>query len=512
MALNPVEQRLVELRGHWEIFVAQPEARLLIWQTSDGAGRMLQAFFEVQKHQTEYTTGDLFIVFDAAFDNSIQYSRALKEALAGQYEASREELKAQGIAPDWAFSATDFPDTASGFIRALRSFGSRHHSAIGRLVAVLTPATVTQDTGFASWLSRALDEQLPERLRLVVVDFMESPRLKALADAGHKNIFVDTPKIDALNIAQETFAQETTAGPAGVFRNYLIGLVSLVEKGTADQVKAKAMDAVAFARKQNWADQEVVIRMLLAGALLKEKRFDEAVKIYSGARQAAGEAAASGHPAGQQLVLQTWFGEAGAHLAGGEVNKAAECYDQAAVVAQKIPNPILAIEAFRMGAFCHARMEQPKLAVERGSNAFLVGEELKPDARAMTTLPLVAVDMLRALEPERVASMEGIKHALDAKVQNLLATAEQQAAVVEKTEDARPLRAVEEKLTSETGRAKGDAAQQVDAVAAAGSELFREYFSRARKLLGTEWPLGMPAALAQAPKAPEHSPEGVAAS
>jgi hypothetical protein len=165
MALNPVERRLVELRGHWETFVAQSEARLLIWQTSDGAGRMLQCFFEVQKHQTEYTTGDLFIVFDTPFENSIQYSRALKEALAGQYEASREELKAQGIIPDWAFAAADFTDSASGFIRALRSFGSRHHNAIGRLVAVLMPATVVQDAGFASWLSRALDEQLPDRLR-----------------------------------------------------------------------------------------------------------------------------------------------------------------------------------------------------------------------------------------------------------------------------------------------------------------------------------------------------------
>ncbi len=59
------------------------------------------AFFEVQKHETPYTSGDLFIMFDVPFDNSIQYSRELKEALFGQYEASRQDLKEEGIEPDW---------------------------------------------------------------------------------------------------------------------------------------------------------------------------------------------------------------------------------------------------------------------------------------------------------------------------------------------------------------------------------------------------------------------------
>ena len=64
-------------------------------------------------------------------------------------------------------------------------------------------------------------------------------------------------------------------------------MVTLIEKGSADQVKAKAQDALAFARTQQWADQEVAVTMLLAGAFLKEKRFDEAIQAYRSARQAA---------------------------------------------------------------------------------------------------------------------------------------------------------------------------------------------------------------------------------
>ena len=106
--------------------------------------------------------------------------------------------------------------------------------------------------------------------------------------------------------------------PPAVFRNLLMGLVTLVERAPADQVKAKAIDAVSFARKNGWDDQEVVIAVLVSGAFLKERRFADALTFNAHARQAAEKAAAADHPAGKQLVLQTWFGEAGTHLAAGD--------------------------------------------------------------------------------------------------------------------------------------------------------------------------------------------------
>jgi hypothetical protein len=379
MALNPVERRLVDLRDHWESFRADTSKRLLVWQVPDNAVRMLQCFFEAQKHEAAYTTGDLFIAFDTPFEHSIQYSRALKETLAGRYEASREELEQEGITPEWRFDPGYFPNSSKGFVASLSAFGSKHHRFIGHLVAVLMPSEIAGGgAGFVSWLSRALDAGIPERLRFAVIDSIETPRLEALADARSELVYFDAPKIDSLVIAQETFAQEGALGAAAVFRNFLMGLVTLIEKGSADQVKTKAADALAFARKEQWADQEVVVAILLAGALLKEKRFDEAIGAYQSARQSALHAAASGHPAGQQLVLQTLFGEAGTHLAAEHVAQAAACYDTAAVVAQRSDSPILAIEAFRMAAFCNARMDQPDAALEGGLHALRLGEELKP--------------------------------------------------------------------------------------------------------------------------------------
>ncbi|MGH8578794.1 MAG: hypothetical protein ACREVK_01270 [Gammaproteobacteria bacterium] len=500
MALNPVERRLLYLCDHWARFVDDRSKRLLIWQVPGSAVRMIQCFFEAQKHETPYTTGDLFISFDVPFENSVQYSRALKEALAGQYEASREDLKQQGIASDWDFTPQTYPDSPSGFVQSLRFFGSKHHKQIGYLVPVFMPQHVIDDDAFFSWLTRVLGARIPERLRFAVIDSMEAPRLTSLVGSGHKLVFVDSPKINTLATAQETFAQEGAVGPAAVFRNFLMGVVTLIEKGTADQVKAKARDALAFARKEKWADQEVVLRILVAGSLLKGKRFDEAVKMYLSARQSASQAASAGHPAGAQLVLQTWFGEAGTHFAAGDVKKAGECYDKAAVVARKIPNAILSIEALRMAAFCYSRANLREEAVLRGTDAFRIGEALKPEARAMTTLPIAAVDLLRIVEPARVTQMEEVKHRLDARIDASRRTLEQQAQSLGETATQQQFQALEDDLSVAIAAADLDADRALESITSAGNQQFRRIFVKAREMLGKEWPLFSPAAMPRTPQ------------
>ncbi len=489
MAFNPVERSLLGLCQHWETFRSDASKRLLVWQVQDNAVRTLQCFFEVQKHETALSTRDLFIVFDTPFENAMQFSRELKETLAGQYDASREDLEQEGIKADWRFNPEDHPDSATGFLQGLHSFAAKYHDVAGHVAAVFMPQQVADDTAFCSWLTRALSVEMPEYLRLVVIDSHETPRLSSLTESEHPLIANASPKIDALAIAQQTFAEEGGVGSGAVFRNILMGLMTLVEKGSINQVKSKATDAQAFARRQGWADQEVVVTMLVAGAMLKEKRFDDAIQEYQGARQSAVQATASGHPAGQQLVLQTWFGEAGTQLAANRDVKAAECYDRAAVVAQKTPDLILAIEAFRMSLFCHARLNNRDAALERGRLALALGERLEPEARATTTLPMAAIDLLRVMEPERVKRMEAIKQQQEVRQEDARVRAEQQAAGAEDAQESQALRVIEAQLEGETAQAGQAALQAIEEEAGAGDEVFRRQFAYARDLLGEAWPL-----------------------
>jgi tetratricopeptide (TPR) repeat protein len=496
---NPVERRLLYLCDHWSRFTADPSKRLLVWRVQDNAVRIVECFFEIQKHQTDYTTGDLFVVFDAAFENSVQYSRALKEALAGQYEASRADLEREGIQADWSFDPAAVPHSARGFVDSLRSFGSRHHRHIGRLVAVLIPKGIQPEAhaAFTGWLERALSAQLPERLRIAVVDSTEVPRLESLIEADHPQVHVDSPEIDGLETAQETFAQEAAVGPAAVFRNLLMGLVTLVEKAPADKVALKAGDALAFARKQGWSDQEVVIGVLVAGSLLKDRRFDEAIASYASARDAAQKTVVSGHPAGRQLVLQTWFGEAGAHLAAGDSQRAADCYREAALLAHAIPNLVLAIEALRMEAFCRARAGKRDEAIETGHAAMRVGARLKADARPMTTLPIAAVDLMRVLDPERVALIADVKSRLACREIEAQQSAERRAEELEGVDDPAAFDGIEDQRASDMHVAAQEAESELQAIIDGADPGFAEVFDNGRELLGTEWPLAHVIAVAR---------------
>ncbi len=498
MGLNPVERRLSLLCGEWLDFRADPTKRLLIWQVPENAMRLVQCFFEVQKQDLEYSSRDLFIVFEPSFERSLQYSRDLKQALRGQYDASREELKAQDLPADWPFDLARVPDSPAGVIAALRSFGSKYHRTIGHLVAVLLPGAVADAELFAGWIVRALATDLPERMRLVVVDSSEHPRFPQLISDLDPRIAVQKAAVDGLSTAQETFAQEPTVGPAGVFRNLMMGVVSLIEKGSADQVKAKATDALTFARKQGWADQEVVLRVLVAGALLKESRHQEAIGVYRAAREAATLALGAEHPAGHKLVLQTWFGQAGASLAAGDLEDAARCYDEAAVVAQSDHNTILALEAFRMAAFCHARAGDSDGAIDRGMLAMKIGEELKPDARGQTTMPIAAVDLLRAIEGDRISLLERGKGRFEARLADARRRAEERAIAIEDDPDPARAGAIEVELERETGQARDEAERELESAIAPASALFREHFARARQLLGPAWPIESPMALTPA--------------
>lgn len=490
MRLNPVERRLLQIRTLWEGFTGDSDRRLLIWQAPSTGLRLIECFFEAQKHEAAYSTRDLCIILKVPFEHSIQYARGLKRALAEIYAASRDGLVQEGIEPDWAFEPDQLPDSAYGFAQALRSFGARHHTHIGHLAAVLMPPEVESDRAFAGFLSRALAAGLPERLRLVVTDPAEAPRLNALAASGDPRIAHEVPPLDVLTLAQETFAQEPTNGPGGVFRSMLMSLVTLVEKAPASQVRSKAADAFDFARRHGWNDQQAAVAVLVAGAQLKESRNDEAIVTYRIAREAAEGAVAAGHPAGRRLVLMSVLGEAGAALAAGRPADAGLRYDDAAELALAVPDLLLAIEAQRMGAFCRARGGDRDGAVERGRQALATGQRLRAEVRGMTTLPIAANDLLRVLDQERAAGIETIVSEAEAADARTLDGAEAHAATLERVTDRDAIARVEQRLASSRTALRREAEARLEALVAAGDARFRAVFASCRTLLGAAWPLG----------------------
>ena len=516
MSLNPVERRLALLNQDWLKFRADASRRVLIWQLPANAVRIAEAWIEAQKYEhPDYTTGDLLLLFKTPFVHGLRYARELKEALRGQYDASLEDLKEQGLTTDWPFQPETVPDTPAGFGDAVRSFGSHYHRSIGHLVVVFMPASVAHQASWEAWVEALLVTELPERLRVLLIDTVEQPRYTALVERIGKLALVQAPALDSFAVAEECFAQEGI-GPAATFRTLMMGVVTLLEKGSAEQVRARVVEALAFAQKQGWQDQQVALKLMMAGAFVKEARYPEALQTYERARQDAGQTLKAGHPAAHKLILQTWFGQAGMHLVAGQFPEAARCYDQAAAVAQADKNALLGIEARRMSAQMHAKAGDPIAGAERAVAALKLTAQLLPEARGMTTAGTTIAEQLALLDPKRFTAMRRVKNVLADELETVRQQGDILATQLTAARAPDALDQVETLREAGAAAAATRAETALQTLVAGGDTVFQEWVAQGDGLLGAGWLVRDDLALPPLPPeeftaAEEAAPEGAPA-
>jgi tetratricopeptide (TPR) repeat protein len=494
MAKNPVEKRVDTLRNLWLEHTEDPQVRVLVWRIPDNADRMLQAFFEMQQHPGDWTTPDLFLRFDAPFDTGFGYSRALRQALADSYIDSKDSLREQGVAADWPFTRLPHHDSASGTMAVLASFAQHHQAQLAHLRyvnAVLAPNGVAGQDAWEAWLDAALhspglasDASL---VRLTLVDTMSDRRWQALAQRHGARVRVVEAPIDMFDIARETVAQAGGSGPTVAYRQLLTDVITLVEKGSAAQTAARAEKAMQIAQREQWPDQQVVLQMAVAGAYVKEKNYADAIKRYRDARVCATQAEQDKHPMAADLIMQTWFGEAGVWLVAKQPEKAAQAYRSAAEQAQRVPNPMFEIEGFRMAGYCYAQARQEKLARDHGALALRAAKAIDPAERPLTTMALALQDLLRLQDPGRTEKLERCAADYQAAVAAAHLQAEQQAGKLGAQPSSADLEKIESAMHArfETGFQRQR--QEREHLIAGGDEFFRKVVALARELLNQLW-------------------------
>ncbi|HET6829651.1 MAG TPA: hypothetical protein VFH35_13270, partial [Ramlibacter sp.] len=150
---------------------------------------------------------------------------------------------------------------------------------------------------------------------------------------------------------------------------------------------------------------------------------------------------------------------------------------------------LMALEARRMGAFCLARAGDGAGAQQRALQALEVGARLQPQARAWSTLPLAALELLRSVEPARMPALEQVQARWLARQAQARDHAEQQAAAAEGSSDPAATAAVQAELERREAQADEDAERELQAVVAAAPGPWRQHFAQGRELLGPDWPL-----------------------
>ncbi|MGB7193531.1 MAG: hypothetical protein WBD81_08740 [Collimonas pratensis] len=494
MAKNPVEKRVATLRDLWLEHTQDPRMRVLVWRIPANADRMLQAFFEIQQHPGDWTTQDLFLRFNAAFDTGFGYSRALRQALAESYIDSKDSLREQGVSTDWSLAQVPQHDSAAGVMATLASFSRYHQAQVQHLryvAAVLAPHPVTSQEAWEAWLDAALRSSSltadDAGVRLVLVDTSTDQRWQALALRHGDRVSVVEAPIDMFDIARETVAQAGGAGPTVAYRQLLTDVITLVEKGSAAQTAARAEKAMQIAQREQWPDQQVVLQMAVAGAYLKEKNYADAIKRYRDARECATQAEQNKHPMGADLIMQTWFGEAGVWLVAKEPERAAQAYRSAAEQAQRVPNPMFEIEGFRMAAYCYAQNGQLQPARDHGALALRAAKAVSPAERPLTTMPLALHDLLRVQDPARTAKLERCATDYQAAIAAAHLQAEQQASKLGERPQSSDLEKIENAMHARFESSFQRQRQEREQLIAGGDEYFRKVVALARELLNPLW-------------------------
>ncbi|MGV1110027.1 hypothetical protein [Xanthomonas translucens] len=487
MSKNPVERRIELLGDAWMQASEDPALRLLVWRVPANAARLLAAFFEAQKHPGDWNAPDYFLRLDTPFDTGFGYSRALKQALHASYLGSQSALREQGVELGWPGPGPSHPDSALGVVEVLDSFAAYHQVHLRYLAVVLEPERTTSADAFARWMDAALAAAPSPALRLVLVDTHEDPRWQPLLERHAAIARRIEPPLDMFDIARETAAQSGGAGPAVAYRQMLSDLMTVLERGSATQLAQRVERPLALAQRHGWPDQQVVLNMMLAGGWLKEKQYPQAIASYRQSRECGLQALAVQHPAARDLVMQSWYGEAGTWFVAGQPGRAAETYVAAAKAAAEIPNPMFVIEGYRMAAFCLAQDGQREAARAHGLEAIRAAKPLPPADRRTTTLPQTLQDLLLLQDRPRAQKLEQCAASYLQAVAALHAQAEAQAAQLGPRPDSAQLDRIESALHAGFEQAFHRVAQERERLIQGGDAFFRKVVAVGRDFLHPTW-------------------------
>jgi tetratricopeptide (TPR) repeat protein len=395
---NAIERRLDRLTEQWQAFAADPALRLLRWRAVADDLRMVDLFIDVQSEELG-TTPDVFVRLRPAFGDPSRYASDLLSAFLDQYDAARPDLEAQGIAAGWQRPEAAVDETDPAFlVRVATSFQAYYADRMQCLVLVLAPATVADERAFAAWLIDLLQQRLPPTLRLMVPDPEGAPRLDGLDQMAPGLAVTIDPALDMPGALEELARSEGADGPAKLFRVNLTSIANAGAKGNLTGAERAAGRALEVARKEDWADQALVVHMALAAVYLGAGRAADAVGSYRKASIAAEAVAAKGHPAAARLRLTAAMGEGAALVAAARWREAAAAYEQAAPLAEAAGDPLMLLEAWRMAGWSHEQAGADRDAWRCGQLALEAGERLPADRRGQSTLPWVGQMLLRLLD------------------------------------------------------------------------------------------------------------------
>lgn len=482
--ISPVERRIEILKRTW-LERSSESSRIVLWEVDDDARNLVHAFTEVQQHDTHFSTPDLFIKFKATFDTQFGYSRAIRNELLENYRNSLDELVEHQVDANWACPLPAACDSAAGVLACLGSFAQYYHERFRYFVAVISSDTITRHTPLLDWVRQMLELEWPPNLRVMLMHGRSQPMWRPLVEACPQWVQVLTPDLQQRELLSEIANRSTEDNTAFLYRRYMTDCFTLLQHGTPQQVAERGQRALELAQQKGWAEQQVVVHSMIAGAWLKAGSVPHAVREYQQAYERA--ALISTPNLKHTLITQSLFGEAGAWFSGSQLRHAASTYARAAEQATQIPHPVYAIEGYRMAGFCHQQDAASTLAATFYVKAVSTGAKLPAAERKFTTLGFALQGLLALQDKSRAAALEHKAQEYLQQLEKIQLDAEKKVRALGPYPRNDAVLQIEQHMENQMEQAFLDCCRQREALIRQASIPFQKVIFAGRELLNPRW-------------------------
>lgn len=394
---NAVEQRLDIIEEEWFAFTDDAGARLGRWRLDRDGIQLVEVFLETQTLEGT-AVPDFFLRLSVPFEDPRRHGLDVREAFVGEIEAAADEMREADVDPDWPVPAVDpGGDDIGQLLRCLHAFQRHYAELVERVVVVLMVDEIADADAWARWLDRLLRWELPETLRFMVFDPAEAPLLDELSEGHPDALRTLEPELDVPGALDSLVRDVGGTKPADIFRRMFVGMSTAARRGNVAGSLALGSSAIRVAKGQGWTQQVSVVHMALGSILMTAGRLEQALKAFRAGGESAQQSREEGDAGSDKVELQAKMAEGAALVKAEAYDEAATAYEEAVEVGESMeePDPILMLEARRMAAWCHERLDRREHAWYHLDAALRGADAIDEEQRLDTTLPFVAQAMVR---------------------------------------------------------------------------------------------------------------------
>lgn len=410
---NPISLRLELLIDKWNHFSDQDGKQVAIWKLLADENQMINLFFQ-NENSINKRTFDLFFGFDVEFQDDAQYFKDLVQNIHGQLLAYNETYPTEAILEDW--TPTVLPSDAEADAKYLSvnlaSFIEQLTDLEDNFVLFLTPKAISTIDAWDNCIANFLHELLHERIRVMLIEPMESIWFKSLREQHVERLAILEANLDMEGAMQEVSSSLDPSLPGAKFQKIFLKLSRQINQGRMDKAALLSEEALKISREQGWRNLQVAVHLQMGSGWLQKIEDDKALakqqvqENYSKAEAVARNAIKQEDKDGKLLLVQVLFALGSLHLSEKNFEAARKCYEEIISCAKELEAYHSLMEAHRMTAYCLEKTKERELAWDHYLSSLESAENLDEDIRKNSTLPftgkalLSLVDRLGYLEKE----------------------------------------------------------------------------------------------------------------